>query len=149
MNASVRIRTGGEADFDALTDLWERSVRGSHTFMDEAELAHQRPRIRDLLLPSMDVWVAERDGVPVGFVGARDDGVELLYIAPESQGEGIGRTLLSQVAGGAGADRVEVFADNVIGVGFYRSLGYVETERYVTTVAGGTFEILRLRRKAM
>lgn len=146
MDGSVSIRTGHEADFDALTDLWERSARASHAFMDDVEFAHQHPRIRDLLLPSMDVWLAEADGVPVGFVGAREDVVELLYIAPEAQGQGIGTSLLTQVAGGRGPDRVEVFADNERGVGFYRSQGFVEAERYLTDVAGGTFEVLRLRR---
>jgi putative acetyltransferase len=93
MDGTVSIRTAREADFDALTDLWERSARSSHTFMADEEFAQQRPRIRDLLLPSMDVWVAEDHGEMLGFVGARDAVVELLYIAPGHQGRGLGRAL--------------------------------------------------------
>lgn len=139
-------RTAHEADFDALTDLWERSARSSHTFMDDEEFAHQRPRVRDLLLPSMDVWVAERAGTALGFVGAREDVVELLYIAPEAQGQGLGPALLSYVDGGSGPHSVEVYADNTVGVAFYRGQGFVEQRRYAVAVAGGSFEVMRLTR---
>jgi ribosomal protein S18 acetylase RimI-like enzyme len=148
MDGSVDIRMAGEGDFDALTDLWERSARSSHAFMDDDEFAEQRPRIRDLLLPSMDVWVAEQDGEPLGFVGARDGGVELLYISPGAQGRGLGTTLLSYISGGAGPASVEVFADNETGVGFYRSRGFVEAERYAVAVGGRSVDIVRLRRAA-
>ena len=146
MDGTVSIRTAREADFDTLTDLWERSARSTHAFMDDDAFAHQRPRIRDLLLPSMDVWVAEDHGELLGFVGARDAVVELLYVAPEAQGRGLGRALLSYVDGGAGPRSVEVFADNTVGVAFYRSQGFVEQLRYTVSVAGGSFDVMRLAR---
>ena len=148
MDGTVEIRTAGEADFDALTDLWERSARSSHAFMDDEVFARQRPRVRDLLLPSMDVWVAESGGEPLGFVGAREDVVELLYVAPEAQGRGLGPALLAHVDGGAGAHSVEVYADNAVGVAFYTRQGFAEQLRYSVTVAGGTFEVMRLTRPA-
>jgi putative acetyltransferase len=146
MGGTVSIRTAHEADFDALTDLWEQSARSSHAFMDDEEFAHQRPRVRDLLLPSMDVWVAEGDGELLGFVGARDSVVELLYIAPAHQGRGLGGTLLSYVDGGSGPRSVEVYADNTAGVAFYRSQGFVEQHRYTVRIAGGSFDVMRLSR---
>jgi putative acetyltransferase len=148
MDDGVRIRVAREGDFDALTDLWERSARSSHAFMDDAEFAEQRPRIRDLLLPSMDVWLAELEDEPLGFVGARDGGVELLYVSPAAQGRGLGTTLLTYVSGGAGPSSVEVFADNATGVGFYRAQGFDETHRYATTIGGRSFDIVRLGRDA-
>jgi putative acetyltransferase len=146
MDGTVSIRVAGEADFDALTDLWERSARSSHAFMGDEVFAQQRPRVRDLLLPSMDVWVAETSGEKLGFVGAREDVVELLYVAPEAQGRGLGPALLSYVDGGAGPHSVEVYADNTVGVAFYRGQGFVEQLRYAVTVGGGTFEVMRLTR---
>jgi GNAT superfamily N-acetyltransferase len=116
--------------------------------MDDDEFAHQPPRVRDLLLPSMDVWVAESDGELLGFVGAREAVVELLYVAPEAQGRGLGPALLSYVDGGAGPRSVEVYADNVDGVTFYGGQGFVEQDRYTVTVGGGSFEVMRLTRSA-
>lgn len=146
MDDTVGIRSAHEADFDVLTDLWERSARSSHAFMDDEEFVQLKPRVRDLLLPSMDVWVAEDRGEMLGFVGARDAVVELLYIAPEHQSRGLGRTLLSYVDGGAGPRSVEVYADNTVGVAFYRSQGFVEQLRYTVMVAGGSFDVMRLTR---
>ena len=146
MDGTVSIRTASEADFDVLTDLWERSARSSHAFMADEEFVELRPRIRDLLLPSMDVWVAESGGETLGFVGARDDHVELLYIAPEAQGHGIGPQLLAQLADGDGPRSVEVYADNSVGLGFYLSQGFRESRRDPTDAAGRRFAIVHLQR---
>ena len=146
MDGTVSIRTASEADFDDLTDLWERSARSSHAFMDDDEFVELKPHIRDLLLPSMDVWVAEAAGSMLGFVGARDEHVELLYIAPEAQGRGIGTQLLAQPAGGEGPRSVEVYADNAVGLGFYLSQGFRETRRDPTDAAGRHFAMVHLER---
>lgn len=146
MDSDVSIRPAGEADFDALTDVWERAARSTHQFMGDDDFAELVPRIRDLLLPSMDVWLAAIDGRPVGFVGARDEHVELLYIAPEAQGRGLGPRLLAELAEGAGPRTVEVYAGNSVGLGFYRSQGFTETRRDPTDGAGRSFAIVHLER---
>jgi GNAT superfamily N-acetyltransferase len=146
MDGTVSIRTAGEADFDELTDLWERSARSTHAFMDDDEFVELKPHIRDLLLPSMDVWLAESADRVHGFVGARHEHVELLYVAPEAQGRGLGPALLSYVDGGAGPHSVEVYAGNTVGLGFYLSQGFVETRRNPTDAAGRPFPIIHLER---
>lgn len=146
MDSDVSIRPAGEADFDALTDVWERAVRSTHQFMGDDDFAELVPRIRDLLLPSMDVWLAAVDDRPVGFVGARDEHVELLYIAPESQGQGLGPRLLAQLAHGAGPRTVEVYAGNSVGLDFYRSQGFREIRRDPTDGAGRSFAIVHLEK---
>jgi ribosomal protein S18 acetylase RimI-like enzyme len=39
-----------------------------------------------------------------------------------------------------------VYADNTVGVAFYRSQGFVEQLRYAITVAGEPFDVMRLTR---
>ncbi|VXC29676.1 conserved hypothetical protein [Aeromicrobium sp. 9AM] len=145
MDGTVSIRTAHESDFDDLTDLWERSARSSHAFMADDEFVELKPHIRDLLLPSMDVWVAESAGEKLGFVGARGEHVELLYVAPEAQGRGVGPQLLAHITEG-GARSVEVYARNAVGLGFYLSQGFRETRRDPTDAAGRSFEIVHLER---
>jgi GNAT superfamily N-acetyltransferase len=146
MDGTVSIRTASEADFDALTELWEQSARSSHAFMADDEFVELKPHIRDLLLPSMDVWVAESGGETLGFVGARGEHVELLYVAPAAQGRGIGPRLLAHLADGDGPRSVEVYADNSVGLGFYLSQGFRETRRNATDGAGRAFPIVHLER---
>lgn len=146
MSDPVEIRLAGESDFDELTEVWERAARPTHPFMDDEDFAFVRPRIRDLYLPSMQVWAAVDEDRLVGFVGARDSHVELLYITPEAQGRGIGTALLAHVSAGEGPSSVEVYADNAVGLGFYLSQGFHETRRFPTDAAGRAFAIAHLER---
>jgi putative acetyltransferase len=142
MEPEVGIRSAREGDLDALTDVWDRAARSSHGFMDPDDFADLRPFIRDAYLPSMDVWLLETDGVPIAFVGARDQHVELLYVDPPFHGRGYGTRLLSHV----GATSVEVYADNAVGVDFYRSQGFRESRRRETDAAGRPYPMVVLRR---
>jgi putative acetyltransferase len=145
MESVVSIRTAHEADLDALTDVWERAARSSHDFMDAGDFDALRPFIRDSYLPSMHVRLAEVAGSPVAFVGSADGHVELLYVDPPFHGLGLGTRLLGEVGAG-GARSVEVYADNVTGVGFYRSRGFVETRRRETDAAGRPYPMVVLTR---
>lgn len=73
--------------------------------------------------------VAERDGVVVGVAALSADGdrgqVELMFVAPEAMGEGIGRALMSWLIGEARAHRlaaIDIEADPGA-VGFYEKMG--------------------------
>lgn len=139
-------RVARESDLDALTELWLRSARPNHTFMDDDEFVAGAPFIRDSLLPSMEVWMAvDADDNPLGFVGARDGHVELLYIDPAWQGRGLGSALMAHVADG-GPQSVEVYSGNTAGLAFYRSQGFVETRRHPRDAAGRPFEVSHLDR---
>ena len=142
MDDGVGIRAAREADFDALTDVWERAARSSHGFMGDEEIVGMRPFVRDAYLPSMDVWLLETDDGPIAFVGAHDTHVELLYVDPPFHGRGLGRRLLAHV----GATSVEVYADNGTGVGFYRSQGFEEVRRRSHDAAGRPFAMVVLER---
>ena len=143
MDPDVSIRPAGEADLDALTDIWDRAARSSHAFMDPDDFAAMRPFIRDAYLPSMDVWLAETaGGTPLAFVGAHDTHVELLYVDIPFHGQGLGTLLLAHTA----ASTVEVYADNVTGVGFYRSQGFREKVRREQDAAGRPYPMVVLHR---
>lgn len=141
----MSIRSAREADLDALTDVWERAASSSHGFMDPDDFAALRPAIRDAYLPSMDVWLIDLDGRPVAFVGARGSHVELLYVDPPFQGTGLGTRLLAAV-GENGATSVEVYADNPVGVAFYRSQGFVEVLRRDRDAADRPYPMVVLHR---
>lgn len=145
MDSAVSIRSAREADLDALTDVWERAASSSHDFMDPDDFAALRPAIRDAYLPSMDVHLAELDGRPIAFVGAHGSHVELLYVDPEHQGQGLGVRLLALV-GEHGATSVEVYADNELGIAFYRSQGFAEVRRRPRDAADRPYPMAELSR---
>ncbi|MET0931806.1 MAG: GNAT family N-acetyltransferase [Aeromicrobium sp.] len=142
MDPDVSIRPAREADLDDLTDVWERAAVSSHLFMDPDDFTQMRPFIRDSYLPSMQVWLAEKDGVPIAFIGAQEKHVELLYVDPPFHGQGLGTRLLATTD----ATSVEVYADNLTGVGFYRSRGFAEVLRRERDAADRPYPMVVLRR---
>lgn len=80
-------------------------------------------------------WVARRRGRLVGAVRTRErDGLLLvgrIAIAPDVQGEGIGRRLLTAAEEGSSAAEAELFTGSLseANIRLYESCGYRETER--------------------
>ena len=151
MTPDPHVRPAGEADLDDLVDLWERSARTSHGFMSADDFADAAPYMRDALLPSMDVWVAEdADGRPLGFVGAHGPHVELLYVEPDAHGRGIGTLLLRTAGAATGEGRwptsVEVYAGNSHGLGFYEARGFRRLRTHTTDGFGRPFPVVHLVR---
>lgn len=57
-------------DFDALTALWEASVRATHHFLDEAYIRYLKPLIRNEYLKSVELYgLRGNDGAIVAFMG--------------------------------------------------------------------------------
>lgn len=144
--SALTLRLAGERDLDALTDLWERAARTSHGFMADDDFADAHPYVRDALLPSMDVWIAEREGEPVGFAGVREEAgqvhLDLLYVEPAAHGQGVGTALVRHVA----PTSVEVYAGNSRGLGFYASHGFERLRSHTHDAFGRPFPIIHLRR---
>ena len=143
MTAVARVRLAREADLDDLTDLWERAARTSHGFMSDDDFTEAHPYLRDALLPSMDVWVAETGhGRPLGLAGVRGPHLELLYVEPAVHGQGVGTLLLGHVR----PTSVEVYAGNTHGLGFYTSHGFRVLRTHTTDAFGRPFPVVHLVR---
>ena len=63
---------------EQLVAIWERSVRATHTFLSEAEVAEIKPFVPQALTGVAELVVAEKGGAPVGFMGVQDGRLEML-----------------------------------------------------------------------
>jgi GNAT superfamily N-acetyltransferase len=52
--------------------------------------------VRELLLPSHEVWIAEEDGRIVGLAALKGDLLGHMYVHPSAQGRGVGAALLQK-----------------------------------------------------
>lgn len=80
-----------------------------------------------------------------GFIGVVNKKIEMLFIAPDYQGQGIGKKLLSYGIDGLGATAVDVNEQNIQAVGFYKHAGFAVTGRSATDGCGKPFPLLHLQ----
>ena len=99
----IAIRPYADQDFDDVTALWLRSWRSTRV-PGRITLKDLRERWPSELADGWIVHVAVSDQKILGFLAHREDRLEQLFIAPDSQGRGIGKQLLdfakAQMPGG-------------------------------------------------
>lgn len=138
-----------ESEFDSLVRIWEAAVRATHDFLSEGDIAWLRPRIRHDYLAAVDLRVFKGDdGAVLGFVGVAQAKVEMLFIAPEVRGRGIGRQLLHYAVAHMAATAVDVNEQNPQAVGFYLHEGFEIVGRSPVDGQGKPFPLLHMQRSA-
>lgn len=130
---------------DQLTRVWERSVRTTHTFLSEAEVAQIKPFVPQALAGVETLVVAERDDAPVGFMGVRGDRLEMLFLDPDVRGQGLGRRLLEHGIERLGVTELTVNEQNPQAVGFYERLGFSTYRRTELDEEGRPYPLLYMR----
>ena len=148
---STHIRRVQSTDPAALLKLWERSVRATHHFLDEADVVFYRPLVADMLSKgTLDLWaLTNHEDAPLGFIGLAQNAIEALFIDPAYRGQGYGRVLVAHAQerlGGALA--VDVNEQNAAARGFYEALGFVLVGRSPLDDTGRPHLLLHLRREA-
>lgn len=147
---SLDLAQRSENRLDALTALWERSVRATHDFLSAEEIESIRPEVRaglaQILVLLLCLNDEDGDSRPLGFLGVAGRKVEMLFVNPAARGRGVGSLLMREAAKRTGADEVDVNEQNPQAVGFYEHLGYRVFARSATDDQGRPFPILHLRR---
>lgn len=127
------IRIAGQSDIKAIFDI-RTSVRENHLSHDQlAEMGITPDAIQQAILASPCVWVAEVDGVPVGFsmADAEDGCVFAAFVLPEFEGRGLGRSLMAKAEAFLFQQHRTIWLETAEGSrasGFYRNLGWKVVE---------------------
>lgn len=132
----------------ALVDVWERSVRATHAFLSEEENLAIREFVPQALSGVEKLVVALDESVPLGFMGAQAGRLEMLFLAPEARGRGLGRQLLEEAIARYGVEELTVNEQNPDAVGFYEHLGFRTYKRTELDEEGRPYPLLYMRREA-
>ena len=130
-----------------LLQLWEASVRATHDFLTESEIARIGAYVPGALQGVCHLVAAKReDGSLAAFLGVEGRRIEMLFVAPEERGKGIGRALVSFAAEQFSANEVTVNEQNTQAVGFYEKMGFAPYRRTQTDEQGGSYPLLYMKR---
>ncbi len=137
------IRPSREGDIDAITAIYAHHVQhGTGTFeIDAPSATEMAARHADVLSKGLPYLVAEADRQVVGFAycnwfkprpAYRFSAEDSIYLAPQAQGAGLGRALLSELmaqASNVGLRKlIAVIGDsgNAGSIGLHRTVGFTD-----------------------
>jgi GNAT superfamily N-acetyltransferase len=125
----MQIRRATIEDMAAAAVVHRLAMRISLAFLPELRTAEEDLfHFREHLFPNNEIWVAEKDGVVVGYAARGDGWLNHLYIHPDHQGEGIGPRLLAIAMDGVDALQLWAFQQNERARRFYEKRGFVLVE---------------------
>jgi putative acetyltransferase len=134
-----------KTEFNKLVEVWEKSVRATHHFLDEKDIEHFKPLILNEYLHLVDLrCVRNAAGEIIGFIGVHENKVEMLFIEPEARGKGIGKQLLEYAKDELGTTKVDVNEDNHQAIGFYERMGFATVSRSELDSSGKPYPILSM-----
>lgn len=141
----MNIETVKKAEYLKLIEIWESSVRATHDFLAEADLQALKPLILEQYFDAVDLRCAKNaQGEIQGFCGVHDGNIEMLFIAADARGTGIGAMLSAYAIKEQGASKVDVNEQNQQALGFYQHLGFKVVGRSPVDGQGKPYPLLHL-----
>ncbi len=114
-----------ESEYTDVVEVWEASVRATHHFLKEEDIAYYKPLILNEYLKSVNLrCVRNEQHCIIGFLGVAAEKIEMLFIHPDHRGQGIGKTLVGYAFQEFQVSQVDVNEENIQAIGFYECLGF-------------------------
>ena len=137
-------RLSGPAEYPRLVAIWRSAVDATHGFLAEADRDDIHSHLASDYLPHVDLHVADRGGLVVGFAGVSGQSLEMLFVDARERGQGIGTRLLSFVVAECGVKTVDVNEQNAQAIDFYRRRGFTVVGRSELDDQGRPYPILHM-----
>jgi putative acetyltransferase len=154
MNQEMRSITSGvysisdvtPQDYPRLIDIWERSVRATHHFLNDTDISFFRELILNKYFDLVHLKALRNEAGEIpGFIGISADKIEMLFVDPLFMSQGYGKTLLRYAVNETGARFVDVNEQNEKAVGFYYGMGFQLEKRSPLDGMGMPYPILHLK----
>ena len=126
--------------------VWESSVRATHLFLSDVEIERIKIHVPQFLwaVPRL-FFVEDEAGHPVAFMGLVDRSLEMLFVASEMRGRGIGKRLLQYGIDNYSIETLTVNEQNPQARGFYEHMGFQVYKRTELDEQGDPYPLLYMR----
>lgn len=122
----MSLRRASLDDMPALARLHRHTVRTSLPFVPDLHTPEEDAWwFAERLYAANEIWLAEGDDGPLGYVAFRPDFIEHLFVHPDAQGNGLGLELLDQARRHAFEMTLWTFQQNLRARRFYERHGFV------------------------
>ena len=130
-----------------LTEVWEASVKATHLFLSAPEIDNIKSYVPTALAEIPHLIIAENDdGHAIAFMGINGCKLEMLFLAPEHRGQGLGKRLLLYGIEHHQINEVTVNEQNPPAYGFYEHMGFRTYKRTDLDEQGAPYPLLYMKR---
>lgn len=135
-------------EYVELTEIWENSVKATHSFLTPEDIDFFKPKILNEYLYAVELYVYKNElGNILGFIGIDENKVEMLFILSSSFKKGIGKKLLNYVIQNHNINELDVNEQNENAVEFYKYMGFEVISRSEKDGFGKPFPLLHMKLK--
>ena len=132
---------------EELTTVWESSVKATHHFLSPPEIDNIKSYVPVALAEIAHLIIAEDDdGHAIAFMGVDDRKLEMLFLAPDYRGQGLGKHLLLYGIEHYQINEVTVNEQNPLAQGFYEHMGFHTYKRTDCDEQGAPYPLLYMNR---
>lgn len=133
-----------------LLEVWENSVRATHLFLSDSEIQSIKKYVPQAVNEVLHLLIAEDEsGRAVAFMGVKAGSLEMLFIAPEERGKGLGKRLIQYGIKNYSVEKLTVNEQNPQAKGFYEHMGFQVYKRTDLDEQGNPYPLLYMRRPVM
>ena len=144
----IKIHQVSKSDYPELIKVWEESVRVTHHFLKQKDIAYFKSLILETYFDAVQLRCTKTENNKItGFIGCVDKGIEMLFLAPQYRGQGIGKVLVEFAIAQFDIDKVDVNQDNRQALGFYNKIGFKVVKRSEKDGFGKPYPILHMKLK--
>lgn len=122
------IRPFRKADLDQVAEIWLTANLQAHGFISSEYWRGNQALVKELLLQA-EVYVHEKGGVILGFVGLDGAYIEGIFVTEEARSQGVGKSLLDFLKAKKLELHLNVYQKNNRAIRFYEREGfYIQSE---------------------
>lgn len=127
--------------------VWENSVRATHNFLVPSDIDYYKKIVSAIDFNSFPVFCLTDADKVLGFMGIAEHKIEMLFLAPEHIGKGLGKTLMNFAINELDVNKVDVNEQNENAVTFYSKFGFLPYDRTDKDDEGKDYPILKMELK--
>lgn len=129
-----------------LLDVWEDSVKATHTFLSSEEIENIKKYVPQALknVPYLIIAKNEKD-IPVAFMGISGQKLEMLFIKNNERSKGLGKQLLNYDIEKFNVKELTVNEQNPNAKGFYEYMGFKTYKKTKLDEQGNPYPLLYMK----
>ncbi len=145
----MQIREVNERTEELLNDLlevWEDSVKATHTFLSTEEIKKIKEYVPEALKNIKNLIIGENgNSIPIAFMGIENQKLEMLFIKNSERKKGLGKKLLIYGIEKYNINELTVNEQNLNAKSFYEHMGFKTYKRTDLDEQGNPYPILYMK----